>query len=228
MTQNTVIYAITSPSGKVYIGQSCNYYARYRTYMTKRCKHQPKLLNSLSKYGPDKHKFEILFELRRDISQPMLNYWEQFFMDYYRSIGVELLNIKEAGSNGKPSAETIEKMRKSSTGRKHSAESKQKISAVKRGCRGTQKGKFGQNHPMFGYKHAPEFLDKMSRRMRGKDNPSWKGFVDVYYNHELIARAEDTIAAAKIAGVDGPAVSLIINKKRKQTRSGYTFVRCND
>lgn len=56
------IYKITSPSGKVYIGQSTNIKYRWEMYYRLACKQQPKLYNSLLKYTPDKHQFDIIRE----------------------------------------------------------------------------------------------------------------------------------------------------------------------
>lgn len=56
------IYKITSPSRKVYIGQSKNIYKRWLQYRSLNCKSQILLYNSLKKYGVDKHVFEIVCE----------------------------------------------------------------------------------------------------------------------------------------------------------------------
>ena len=54
------IYKITSPSGKVYIGQSIDIERRFRHYKRMVCKDQVKVYNSFLKYGVDAHIFEIL------------------------------------------------------------------------------------------------------------------------------------------------------------------------
>ena len=54
------IYKITSPSKKIYIGQSIDIEYRWKSYKRLHCQTQTKLYNSLKKYGSDKHKFEIL------------------------------------------------------------------------------------------------------------------------------------------------------------------------
>jgi group I intron endonuclease len=56
------IYKITNPNNKVYIGKSINIPLRFRTYKYLNCKEQTKLYNSLKKYGPENHKFEIIEE----------------------------------------------------------------------------------------------------------------------------------------------------------------------
>jgi len=56
------IYKITSPTNKVYIGSSKNIEKRWRDYNILSCKSQVKLYNSLKKYGPEAHTFEVIEE----------------------------------------------------------------------------------------------------------------------------------------------------------------------
>jgi len=57
------IYKITSPSNKIYIGQSINIKRRFNQYrLLDKSSIGPKLYNSLKKHGPKNHKFEILEE----------------------------------------------------------------------------------------------------------------------------------------------------------------------
>ena len=53
------IYKITSPSGKIYIGQSKNIEKRFKAYYKKLGKNQPRLYRSFKKYGIKQHNFEI-------------------------------------------------------------------------------------------------------------------------------------------------------------------------
>lgn len=53
------IYKIVSPSGKIYIGSSKDIDKRFKQHR-KMCKKQPKLYNSLLKYGIDKHTFSVV------------------------------------------------------------------------------------------------------------------------------------------------------------------------
>jgi group I intron endonuclease len=99
------IYKITSPSGKVYIGQSWNVFHRWADYGKKTAKSQRMLCFSFNKYGKRAHKFELVHELPQDINQYTLDHYEQIYMDAYRGVGVTLLNAREAGSNGKLSEE---------------------------------------------------------------------------------------------------------------------------
>ena len=58
--RNIGIYKITSPSGRVYIGETDNLKRREKVYKNMNCKSQPRIYNSLKKYGWENHKFEVI------------------------------------------------------------------------------------------------------------------------------------------------------------------------
>lgn len=121
------IYKITSPSGKVYIGQSKNYNKRLKNYKNLESKYQVKLHNSFLFYGVESHKFEIVYQFPNDISQDIVNNYEILYWQQYKDCGVEMLNTREPGTQGKISLESREKMSKSRKGIKHSPEWTEKI-----------------------------------------------------------------------------------------------------
>lgn len=108
-----LIYKILTPSGKVYIGQTWNLKQRLYKYQTCHTKMQPRLHNSLIKYGWGKHSIEILCELPKDIEQDMLNIYEQTYIDCFKLAGFILLNTRGAGSKGKLSEDSKKKVRES-------------------------------------------------------------------------------------------------------------------
>lgn len=108
----TGIYKITSPTNKIYIGQSHDINSRKRAYTSALCKGQPKLYESIIKYGWKNHGFEILCELSNDVDQKTLDDKEIEFWQYYSSMGCNMLNTRHPGSGGKISEETKQKMRK--------------------------------------------------------------------------------------------------------------------
>jgi len=108
-----VIYKISSPTGKVYIGQTWNLKSRIYKYQTCHTNYQPHLHNSLIKYGWEKHKIKVLCELPEDINQSILDTYEKTYMDFYQGVGVELMNTRGGGSNGKLSIESKQKISKS-------------------------------------------------------------------------------------------------------------------
>jgi len=54
------IYKITSPSKKIYIGQSVDIERRFKWHKKHTIKTNGKLSNSFKKYGADNHVFEIV------------------------------------------------------------------------------------------------------------------------------------------------------------------------
>lgn len=109
------IYKITSPSGKVYIGQSINIEKRWKKYSIhkKVSQQQSKLHYSFRKYGKENHTFEIIEEC----SIEQLNEREIYWINKYNSVK-KGLNISIGGYNfgeinlgKKHSPETINKMK---------------------------------------------------------------------------------------------------------------------
>jgi len=84
------IYKITSPSGKIYIGQSRDIKERYLSYQYGKCKGQPRLKYSLCKYGFKNHKFEII-EICNILD---LNIRERYWQESYDVIGNKGLNCQ--------------------------------------------------------------------------------------------------------------------------------------
>lgn len=139
------IYSITSPSGRVYIGQSWEINERFGNYRRRECTKQRVLLFSFQKYGVEAHTFEVVHVVPFNGEQSEMDRLEQFYMDTYRARGIALLNCREAGSNGRLSEET-----------------KRRVSDGLKGNIPWNKGKRGI------LKHSPESRDKMSRARRGQ------------------------------------------------------------
>jgi len=100
------IYKITCViTNKIYIGQSINIENRFKQYEYGSVKNQIKIYNSLKKYGYANHKFEII-ETFDNFNKELLTDREQYFINYYREEGWVLLNLREAGNNGRHNEET--------------------------------------------------------------------------------------------------------------------------
>lgn len=125
----TGIYKITNPKGRVYIGQAIDIVKRFYHYfnLTTAVKEQPKIYNSLKKYGVENHRFEII-ELC-DVDE--LNLIERKYQDLFEVIGRNGLNCVLTEANDLPkrlSQETKNKISDSNMGRVASDETRQKIS----------------------------------------------------------------------------------------------------
>lgn len=108
MNKKCCIYKIISPSNKIYIGQTRDLIKRKSRYKNLQCKGQFALYNSLSKYGWEAHKFEVL----QYCEESELNTLEKYYVDLYQSFGTEHgLNLRDGGvSNGLHSEATRLKM----------------------------------------------------------------------------------------------------------------------
>lgn len=82
------IYKITSPSGKIYIGQSINIKNRWLSYRSNPNNRQKRLERSLKKYGAENHQFDIIEYCTPD----ELNCSERFWQDEFDAIGKNGLN----------------------------------------------------------------------------------------------------------------------------------------
>lgn len=171
------IYKITSPSGKVYIGQSWNIQRRwiYYKYNYEYSRQFP-LMNSILKYGYKSHNFEVVHELPADVEQSVMDRYEQFYMDTYREAGIKLLNCKEAGSNGKPSAEAIQRQIAGQTGKKRSQETKNRISFSNTGVPFTQERKDNIGKANTGKVPTQQHRDKISATSKGHKKPPHHGY----------------------------------------------------
>lgn len=88
------IYKITNPKGKIYIGSSVNIDKRKENYKYNQCPQQPKIYNSIKKYGWNNHVFEIIEECSKDELISREKYW----VNHFNSI-VEGLNLQTPGEN---------------------------------------------------------------------------------------------------------------------------------
>jgi len=102
------IYKITSPSGKVYVGQSTNIYKRWKIYKRLSCSRQTYIYNSLQKYGVDNHVFEIIEECNVEQLDEREIYWAKQHNALY-PCG---LVLKIGSKRGYMSEESKQKMRK--------------------------------------------------------------------------------------------------------------------
>ena len=170
------IYKITSPTGRIYIGQSLNIH-KYRKahYARNECKDQPRLCNSINKYGWETHSFEIVEEcLFED-----LNCRERFWQDYYVATGKNGLNcvlVSCEDIKAITSDETRAKMSASRMGVRRSEETKKKLREAKTGDKNPMYGKFGELNHNFGKPLSEEHKQKLKDRpvLKGEEHP-WFG-----------------------------------------------------
>jgi group I intron endonuclease len=137
------IYKITSPSNKIYIGQSVNIEKRFISYKRMYIKNekQIKLHRSFLKYGVINHIFEIV----KECLETELNNYERHYQELYNCLnsGLNCVLTKTNDKSGKVSIDTLKKMSNASKGnkhwlgKKHTEETKIKISLSKIGIKFT-------------------------------------------------------------------------------------------
>ena len=121
------IYKITSPSNKVYIGQSINIDKRFKNYKSiSQTKGQVMLHNSFKKYGVNNHTFEVVEEC----SVELLNERERYYQDFYNVLngGLNCLLTSTTDNIKVYSAESIEKIRQGNLGKEISFDIRKRTS----------------------------------------------------------------------------------------------------
>jgi group I intron endonuclease len=201
------IYKITSPTNRIYIGQSIDIKRRINCYKSLRCVEQPYIYNSLLKYGWENHIFEILHECDRYSLNEMEKYYVDLFGTFNSKLGMNLLD--GGGSKMTCSDETKIKMGNSRRGKKHSEETKKKISEKhrliiksKEWCENISKGKQNVSQEtrnkiglaskgrkvMLGKLHSQETKDKISKAHIGKPAHNRRPVIDIntgiVYSHK--------------------------------------------
>lgn len=124
------IYKITSPKGKVYIGQSWDIEKRWNQHCYGNAQ---QISRSIQRHGRDAHCFEVVHELPSDVSQSVLTAYEQLYIDSYRDTGAVMMNNRDAGSAGKMSDETKVKMSNARKGKPLCEQAKQKLRIIHAG-----------------------------------------------------------------------------------------------
>ena len=200
------IYTITSPTNKVYVGQSWELGEREKDYRGADCKGQHRIYNSIKKYGWSTHKFEVALELRDDISQETLDCWEGYYYELYKGKGYEMLNLMiPDGAKGR-----------------HSEESKQKISIKNKTSRKLR----GVEHYLFGKKFSDEYRKKLSDAHKGKfkgsTNPKAVAIIQYSKSGEFVREWGSIAEAADEIGGSRPHICSVCKGKRK-TSGGFIW-----
>jgi group I intron endonuclease len=95
------IYKISSPSGKIYIGQSINIIKRWNEHKNY-AGIGPKLKHSYEKYGFDNHKKEIIEECSLNQLDNKETFWKQYYLDQVEGNYNKVLfnNLYDLGKSG--------------------------------------------------------------------------------------------------------------------------------
>ena len=96
------IYMFTSPSGKSYIGLTCenNINDRWEGHL-KSSSHCTLLKRAMKKYGWDNIKKKILIEFKHEINDKLLPEYEKRFIKAYNTLAPNGYNCTDGGEGGK-------------------------------------------------------------------------------------------------------------------------------
>ena len=199
------IYKITSPTGRVYIGQSVDVKKRLRVYRyPEQVKKQRKLYDSLNKYGYEKHKFEIVMQC--DIEK--LDEMEIFYIDAYNTFNTKHgLNCNHGGlSQAIHSEETKRRRSESMKGRKASEKSRKRMSEAAMGRTQSYNQKLKMSKAMVGRKfnfntssqYVGVSFNKNAKKWSAKVKSDSKNVHLGYFDDELKASHAYQLALAKL------------------------------
>lgn len=193
----TGIYKITSPNGRVYIGQSTNIEYRLNDHKSPyryNTDEIPLLYRSFRKYGVDSHIFEILEECKKS----ELNIRERYYQDKY--------NVLNGGLNS-----TLTET--SDFSGRHSEESKRKMSEAKKGKPAWNKG----------IKWSEERKKAASLQRRGRTAPNKGKPMPEHQRLNQIGRKVSDKAKKKIAEANGKPV-VICNVKYRSIQEASKHI----
>jgi group I intron endonuclease len=166
------IYKITNPKGKVYIGQSTNIKKRKMCYERKHILKQPRIYNSIQKYGWDTHIFEVIEEYHVEQLNERETYWKQYYLDQFGGDwGMVLFCNLHDNGGGPLSEETRKKISKIHLGKKRPEGTGEKISQAKKGFKYSEESKKLKSKIAKGKPKSQETKLKMSLAHQGKKTP---------------------------------------------------------
>lgn len=198
------IYKITSPNGKIYIGQALNIYGRWGFHKSSFLKRKSKLNSSFIAHGLENHLFEIV----EICLESELNNKEKYYIKFYDTFETEHgLNLTDGGNSCRLSEETKNKIKERHKegkcgmhGKKHSEETKVKMS----------NSATGEKNHRFGTKASEDTRLKMSKSQTGKR---------IGFTHTEEAREKIRIARAKqVSPMKGKTLSEEHKRKIVETR----------
>lgn len=149
------IYKITSPTNRIYIGQSKDCETRRMYYIKLKCVGQVKLYHSIKKYGWEKHKFEVIHTCEPNQLDNLEIYYIEKFKTFNSKYG---LNLRKGGTNGKHSKESLIKMSNAKRVENLSDETRRRLSESKKGSK----------NPFYKKEFSKEHRENLSKAGKGR------------------------------------------------------------
>jgi len=228
-----IIYKITSPSEKVYIGKTVDFSSRMSCYRNLNCKDQKAIYGSLKKYGFEAHSVEVLYEE----SSFNLSEKEIYYIDLHKSfredniLGLNLTRGGDGTLGHKQSDETIRKRVSYHIGAKRTLETRQLMSKSAKAHKSNHTGK----------KHSISTIEKISKTKRGKVQTveeiqkrvdtikknrhiKYGNILQMDLDGNIIREWEPSIVLiAKDLGCDPTTIGRAIRSNGKKVRLGYKW-----
>ena len=197
MTKTHLIYIIEGPTGKFYVGRTCNFISRMRRHetMTDDCR---KLNRAIQKYGWEKFEVSVLEDgLTFDSAKER----EEYFITMIGTVqyGYNILKGGEGFGSGKDCI---------NYGRKHTDEHRQKNSDAKK----------GELNPNWGKPRLEETRQKIS------ESHQKIPIMCTYLCVDMSIVFESLVEASKFSGVHTGRISCIINQRVEKIRGGTVSV----
>lgn len=167
-------------NGKLYVGCTSrtlsDRMSEHLTVLRNKTHSNPHLQHAFTKYGEENFEFSVLAECEeKDLADMERFYYEKYPRNRLYNCKVPDYNV----FGGRLSDEVKEKIRKTMLqvapfkGRKHTAETKRKMSENRRGEKSHMYGLTGKDHPSYGVKHTEETRRLWSEQRRGENNPNY-------------------------------------------------------
>ena len=212
-----VIYKYTSPSNKIYIGQTVREKVRHNEFLNIKKDYAGSIINKARiKYGPENFKYEILLIVKTNTVEYIkreLDFWEKYYIKYFKSQNYILYNLTDGGDEGtlgyKHTDESKNKIAENRIGKKHSNETRKKMSK-------SQKGKHSGKRPKEWYKNR--------KSRKGKSNEWLKKKVScIDPKTGLVVKIYDSIKEAAFAVGAGESSIRNAIKGNCKTIKGYIW-----
>lgn len=203
-----IIYKYTSPSGKVYIGQTTDESSRRRAFRTLgRSYGGNKIDNARRKYLPENFTYEVLYTknyVSVEEAKEDLDKMEMYYIGYYDSYNSGYNSTLGGGGclGLSPTEETRQKLKEACTGWHQTEEIKHQISRSK------------MNHTI---------TDNVKKIFQDHNDTTKKAIVVYEYKTDkYIGTFDSILVASQVLNVDRRNIYSVLKGRTKSTK-GYCF-----
>lgn len=211
------IYKITSPTNRIYIGQSTNIETRKSKYKGNYQKKQHKIYNSIKRYGWKNHKFDIIEECSIEQLDERETFWKKYYLEQHNNNWSKMLFCELYDRGGGPkSEETKRKIGESNKGktkgRPQSKEHTLKLGESRKGRKEKPESTYLRVQKLLGRKQTQEEKDKRAKVISKPINQ--------YDLEGNFIRDWDSITeASNNLGIKIRSISACLREKQNQTKN---------